>query len=321
MTSLLLRRWKLLLPLVMLTPAAEGQLAFTEYIEGSAFNRALEIYNFSQAPIDLDAYRIEIYANGSPVPTLVIDLDDVSLGPRDVWVVAHPYIDPDVLPYVDQLSEAMTFSGNDVVALRAPGGIVDAVGEIGVDPGTHWGSEADVTQDATLRRDSYDCTSRYVGIGAYDPSATWSGVAQDDMSHLGFSPLSLSLVHCTYAAATYRNPSFWGRVNPAAYSVASLPVLSSTYTAVIDTGGMQGAYLVGYYGSNLQPSNWGNILVNYTDPPGELLGMVWGIGSPVVLEVAVPASVGLAGVTISTQAVRFGGGVDLTNAQDLRFGY
>jgi len=317
----LLRPLRLLAALCLFTPALAGQLAFSEYVEGSAFNKALEIYNYSQAPVDLARYRIEIYSAGSPTATSTIELDPQSLASQDVWVLAHPYIDPTVLLQVDQLTDVLSFDGDDAIVLRAPWRIVDAIGEIGFDPGTEWGSGAEVTRDATLHRTAYDCEIPYVGIGSFDPAVAWSGTEVDDLYLLGVGPLHLSLNNCTFASATYRNPSFWGRANPSAYSVSSLPVLGSTFTATIDTAGRKGAYLVGFQSSLTRTTSWGNILVDYNEPPGELLGMRWGTGNPVVISIDVPSSPALVGLTICTQAVRFGDGVDLTNAQDLRFGY
>ena len=317
-TSRLLR---LLSPVFLLALPAQAQVVFSEYVEGSGHNRALEIYNFSQASVDLGKYRVGLYTDGSSTPSVQIALGPGVVASGDVWVLAHPMIDPGVLPQVDQYSSLLEFDGDDVLVLATATRMVDAVGEIGVDPGTAWGTGAVVTSDATLRRVSYHCITPYLGVGPYDPAGDWAGFASDELGHLGTAPSDLHLVSCTYAAATYRNPNFWGTVNPSAYSVASLPVLGSSFSASIVTTGQTGAYLVGFSGPRLQSTRWGNILVDYTDPSGELLGAIWKHGDPAVIQIDVPPHRVLAGYTICTQAVRFGGSVDLTNAQDLRFGF
>ena len=43
-------------------------LFFSEYIEGSSNNKALEIYNPTNQEIDLSAYSISRYSNGSSIP-------------------------------------------------------------------------------------------------------------------------------------------------------------------------------------------------------------------------------------------------------------
>src|SRR6185295_16902729 len=46
--------------------AAPTELFFSEYIEGSSNNKALEIYNGTAAPIDLAAsgYSVQMFSNG-----------------------------------------------------------------------------------------------------------------------------------------------------------------------------------------------------------------------------------------------------------------
>ena len=48
--------------------AAPTELFFSEYVEGSSSNKALEIYNGTGAPVDLAAagYAVRLYFNGSP---------------------------------------------------------------------------------------------------------------------------------------------------------------------------------------------------------------------------------------------------------------
>jgi len=58
-----------------------------------------------------------------------------------------------ILAQADQTNGAGWFNGDDAIALRkggASGTIVDAIGQIGVDPGTEWGSGLTSTADNTL---------------------------------------------------------------------------------------------------------------------------------------------------------------------------
>ena len=50
--------------------AASNDLFFSEYVEGSSNNKALEIYNGTGAPIDLAAggYSVQMFFNGQPRP-------------------------------------------------------------------------------------------------------------------------------------------------------------------------------------------------------------------------------------------------------------
>ena len=49
--------------------AAATDLFFSEYIEGSSFNKALEIYNGTGAAVDLSTYSVELYSNGAAAPS------------------------------------------------------------------------------------------------------------------------------------------------------------------------------------------------------------------------------------------------------------
>ena len=68
--------------------AAPGDLFFSEYIEGSSNNKALEIANTTDSTINLSEYQIQMYFNGNTNAGLTIDLEgNVEAG--DVFVIAH----------------------------------------------------------------------------------------------------------------------------------------------------------------------------------------------------------------------------------------
>ncbi|MGB3618615.1 MAG: lamin tail domain-containing protein, partial [Catalinimonas sp.] len=59
--------WLPALLLALSTPVAAQDctdLFFSEYVEGSSSNKALEIYNPTDADIDLTGYRVELFSNG-----------------------------------------------------------------------------------------------------------------------------------------------------------------------------------------------------------------------------------------------------------------
>ena len=63
-----------------------SELFFSEYVEGSSINKALEIYNPTNNAVDLSNYTIERYANGSNIITDMMTLSGV-LQPGDVWII------------------------------------------------------------------------------------------------------------------------------------------------------------------------------------------------------------------------------------------
>ena len=130
----------------------------------------------------------------------------------------------------------------------------------------------------------------------------------------------LTLQGCPPAGATFRNPDVGGFSNPAVYDVTDPPILGVGLGASITTTGKTGSFLVGYTTPTTLATSWGNLLVDATDPNGELLGAPSGTGDPTVIWTGISDDPILCGFTCSTQAIRFGGGFDLTNAQDLVLG-
>jgi hypothetical protein len=163
-------------------------LFFSEYIEGSSNNKALEIYNGTGAAIDLAAagYVVQLYFNGSTTPTTFNLTGTVANG--DVFVFAQSNASAAILAQADQTSGAGLFNGDDAIVLRkggTSGTIVDAIGQIGFDPGTEWGTGLTSTADNTLRRKSSITMGDTNPNDAFDPSLEWDGFATNTFDRLG----------------------------------------------------------------------------------------------------------------------------------------
>jgi len=142
-----------------------SDLFISEYVEGSGNNKAIEIYNPTDAAIDLSAYNLVRYSNGGFIPY------DVGLGgtiqARSTYVVVLDKRDPDGVDLEQPVDTAlqmkadtflcpiyntnrmMYFNGNDAVTLeRKTGEIVDVIGLIGppmTKEDNGWGSLNDTT--------------------------------------------------------------------------------------------------------------------------------------------------------------------------------
>ena len=165
--------------------AAPTELFVSEYVEGSSNNKALELFNGTGATVTLTgSYDVQIFANGSPTATATIPLTG-SLPSGDVFVLARSTAVTAVLAVADQTTTNFLFSGNDAVALRRDGTIVDVLGQIGVDPGSEWGSGDASTLDNTLRRKPTIESGDVNGADAFVPSLEWNGFALDSFDGLG----------------------------------------------------------------------------------------------------------------------------------------
>ncbi len=158
------------------------ELYFSEYVEGSSVNKALEIYNPGPGDVDLGSCSIEIYFNGAMMATSSINLAG-PLAADDVLVVCDDGIADSM--NCDVLSTAIFFNGDDAIELVCGATTLDVIGQIGVDPGTEWVMGGVGTQNETIRRDCMVTTGDTNGADAFDPSLEWNTFMQDDFSDLG----------------------------------------------------------------------------------------------------------------------------------------
>lgn len=161
-----------------------ADLYFSEYVEGSSNNKALEIYNSSETPINLSGYKVEYYFNGNAAVGLTINLSG-TVPAKGVFVLAHGSANSTILTAANQTNSASWFNGDDAIVLKNGTTILDAIGQIGVDPGTEWGTALISTADNTLRRKASVTTGRTNATSAFDPSTEWEGFATDTVDNLG----------------------------------------------------------------------------------------------------------------------------------------
>jgi Ca2+-binding RTX toxin-like protein len=165
--------------------AIPTELFFSEYVEGSGNNKALELYNGTGAAVTLTGvYDVQIFANGSATATATVPLTG-TVADGDVFVLARSTAVAAILAQADQTTTNFLYNGNDAVALRNAGVVVDVIGQIGVDPGAEWGTGGTTTLDHTLRRGSAVQAGDSNGGNAFDPSLEWNGFPIDSFDGLG----------------------------------------------------------------------------------------------------------------------------------------
>ncbi|WP_084134768.1 lamin tail domain-containing protein [Paenibacillus harenae] len=137
---------------------------FSEYIEGSSNNKAVEIYNGTGAGISLAGYSVSSSNTGT-----AINLSG-TLAHGDVYVVANSSADAGILSQADLLTGNLSFNGDDSVTLSNNGTVLDVIGTAGNSFGT----------DKTLVRKG----TVSAGLTAYD-AAQWTAYASNTFSYLG----------------------------------------------------------------------------------------------------------------------------------------
>lgn len=164
--------------------ASANPVIISEYIEGSSFNKAIELYNTSTAPVSLDGYALKFYFNGRTSPATTVNLAGQQIAGQATFVIAHrdAAFDPNL---INLTSAASWFNGDDAIVLENNGQVIDSIGQIGTDPGSEWGTGVTSTKDNTLRRVVGTTVGDTVADDPFFPSVEWEGFAKDDASDLG----------------------------------------------------------------------------------------------------------------------------------------
>ena len=162
---------------------AADNLIISEYVEGSSFNKAVELYNPTRSDIDLSQYQLQFYFNGNSTANTNIALSGM-LAPGKTYVIADDDAQPEMLAVTDLISHASFFNGDDALVLTQAGRVIDSLGQVGSDPGSQWGNNDLSTQDNTLRRDPSDLVADQIIDDAVTLS-NWTGYPKDDFSDLG----------------------------------------------------------------------------------------------------------------------------------------
>ena len=154
----------------------------------SSNNKALEIYNPTAEAVDLgaDNYVVLLSMNGG-TSKIAINLTG-SIPSQDVFVLANSSAAAGILGAADMTSATLTFNGDDAIVLYKGGTngiVVDSIGQVGVDPGTEWGTGLTSTSDNTLRRKAAIKVGDLVLNDAFDPATEWDGYAVDTFTGLG----------------------------------------------------------------------------------------------------------------------------------------
>lgn len=156
-------------------------LWFSEYVEGSSSNKALEITAPARAV--LDGCKVGTYFNGKTEATVVATLSGV-LEAGQVLTLCTSALKEKLGAICDQIGN-LTFNGDDAVSLSCDGTILDVIGQISVDPGDAWGSDTDSTADHSLRRKCSVQSGDPVGTDPFDLSTEWQAFPVDAFDGLG----------------------------------------------------------------------------------------------------------------------------------------
>ncbi len=214
--------------------AAPLDVFFSEYIEGSSNNKALEIYNGTGSAINLGTagYNVQMFFNGSVTAGLTINLAG-TVANADVFVLAQSSAAAAILAQADQTNTSSWYNGDDAIVLRKGTTIIDVIGQVGFDPGTEWGTGLVSTADNTIRRKSSVETGDPNQSDAFDPGVEWDGFAIDIFGGLGShnfgggTPTPTPTITPTPTPSP-TNPTATGAANPNSLEAGQTTLLAVT---------------------------------------------------------------------------------------------
>jgi len=184
--------------------AVTSDLFFSEYIEGSSNNKAIEVYNPTDDTLSMDNYLIYTNYNGNPWSGTYTFPTGASLLPGEVFVAAHSSASDDVLQAADSAyaygdgAYITSFNGDDVRALvklhDGDSTIIDYIGLYDlVDPGSGWdvAGVSDATKDHTIIRKSsvtMGNTDWAASAGTDSSNSEWMVYDQNYFANIGGHP-------------------------------------------------------------------------------------------------------------------------------------
>ncbi|MEN2398597.1 endonuclease [Flavobacterium sp. MC2016-06] len=184
------------------TGGTATDLLFSEYIEGSGNNKALEIANNTGSSVSMSVYTIKKQTNGAGAWSTGLALTG-TLASGGKYVVVNSSISSTCFltsaANISTTATELTFNGNDAVGLFKNGVLIDIIG-------TFSGGTANFAADVTLRRKS----TVTAPTTTFNLSSQWDSYATDTCSNLASKKVEVEAAEITTESdeiTIFPNPS------------------------------------------------------------------------------------------------------------------
>ena len=167
------------------SPLGTPDLFISEYAEGTASNKALELYNPTAAVIDLSIYTVKLFSNGASTASSSLKLSGTLGAGQALVLVNGASIASFQIAGSVVANSVINFNGDDSLTLEKSGVVIDRIGQVGVDPGAEWAANGVSTLNQTLRRKAGITAGDSAFAAVFDPSVQWDGFAADTADNLG----------------------------------------------------------------------------------------------------------------------------------------
>ncbi|MFA0439395.1 nuclease [Vibrio sp. 10N.286.49.C2] len=171
MTSTNKKQWLVLFVSSALAGGASAEVFLSQYVEGSSFNKAIEVANSSDVAVSLTDYQLAKSPNGNGTWN-TLDLSSYTIPAKSVLVFANEKASPEILEKstLATANQVVNFNGDDPIALFKNGQIVDVIGEMGSTFG----------ENKTLVR----YANHFQPSSSYQPDQ-WAVLGSNDITGLG----------------------------------------------------------------------------------------------------------------------------------------
>jgi endonuclease I len=164
------------------------ELFFSEYLEGSSNNKALEIYNGTGSSVDLTTYAVKLASNGG-LWTTTESLSG-TLADKATYVIANASSISAITSVADITSSVTFFNGDDAIGLFNNDVLIDVIGTYQNDPGTGWdvaGTTTATAEHTLVRKTSVTegNTNWTNSAGTNTSDSEWEVYSIDETSYLG----------------------------------------------------------------------------------------------------------------------------------------
>ncbi|MFT5463446.1 MAG: lysyl endopeptidase [Planctomycetota bacterium] len=295
-----------------------GNGSLSEFSSGSTFRAGRSTSDFTLVELDDDPSAFGVTYSG---------WDRSGVDATSAIAIHHPNTDEKRISFEDQPTTTTSYLGNGIPGDGSHVRVTDW--DLGTtEPGSSGSPLFDQNHRiiGQLHGGFASCSSQTSDwYGKF--SRSWTGPnsatrLSDWLDPIGSGALTVDTLSDS-ASVTFRN----GGSNPASYAALNLPKIGSTFLTTVDLVGTTGhnlALVIGYTSSLTVTLGGGQeLLVNITDPGGEVLGLAALAGPIAGFVLAIPNDSSLSGVEVYTQAAHFGGVVPfaLGNALDLVLGF
>jgi len=158
-----------------------GDMIISTYVEGSSWNKAVELYNGTGKTVDLSKYYLQKQSNGNGSYISTLHLTG-TLDNGKSYAIVHKLAAADLLAKAQlQTDSLLQFDGNDAIILVRSGVTIDMVGQANGGADVYWGTNITLQRKSTVTHP----------LSVFN-SAEWTTLPVDSYAMLGSHSMTLA---------------------------------------------------------------------------------------------------------------------------------